>query len=129
MRAHTQADDYGRVYTVSHLPAFAAMATGAPPYAPPRVVQAFRDPLAGTQAPFSSKDNPEVHRLARARRFASQPNLIPLDCDSHARHIQVPMPAKTLTHALGRRIDPSLADTRRRAARVEEAKERMRGKK
>ncbi|EET00268.1 Hypothetical protein GL50581_2490 [Giardia duodenalis ATCC 50581] len=125
MRAHTQADDYGRVYTVSHLPPFAAMATGAPP----RVVQAFKDPLAGTQAPFSSKDNPEVHRLARARRFASQPNLIPLDCDSHARHIQVPMPAKTLTHALGRRIDPSLADTRRRAARVEEAKERMRGKK
>ena len=129
MRAHTQADDYGCVYTVSHLPAFAAMATGAPPYAPPRVVQAFKDPLAGTQAPFNSKDNPEVHRITRPRRFASQPSLIPLDCDSHAKHIQVPMPAKTLTHALGRRIDPSLADTKRRVARMEEAKERVRGKK
>ena len=129
MRAHTQADDYGRVYTVSHLPAFAAMATGAPPYAPPRVVQAFKDPLAGTQVPFNSKDNPEVHRIARPRRFASQPNLIPLDCNTHAKHIQVPMPAKTLTHALGKRIDPSLADTRRCVARMEEAKERMRGKK
>ena len=129
MRAHTQADDYGRVYTVAHLPAFAAMATGAPPYAPPRVVQAFKDPLAGTQVPFNSKDNPEVHRITRSRRFASQPNLIPLDCDTHAKHIQVPMPAKTLTHALGRRIDPSLADMRRRAARMEEAKERVRGKK
>ena len=129
MRAHTQADDYGRVYTVSHLPAFAAMATGAPPHAPPRVVQAFKDPLAGTQVPFNSKDNPEVHRIARPRRFASQPNLIPLDCDTHAKHIQVPMPAKTLTHALGRRIDPSLADTRRHDARMEEAKERARGKK
>ena len=129
MHVHTQADDYGRVYTVSHLPAFAAMATGAPPYAPPRVVQAFKDPLAGTQVPFNSKDNPEVHRIARPRRFASQPNLIPLDCDTHAKHIQVPMPAKTLTHALGKRIDPSLADTRRRVARMEEAKERVRGKK
>ena len=129
MRAHTQADDYGRVYTVSHLPAFAAMATGAPPYAPPRVVQAFKDPLAGTQVPFNSKDNPEVHRITRPRRFTSQPNLIPLDCDTHAKHIQVPMPAKTLTHALGRRIDPSLADTKRRVARMEEAKERLRGKK
>ena len=129
MRAHTQADDYGRVYTVSHLPAFAAMATGAPPYAPPRVVQAFKDLLAGTQVPFNSKDNPEVHRIARPRRFASQPNLIPLDCDTHAKHIQVPMPAKTLTHALGRRIDPSLADTKRRVARMEEAKEKARGKK
>ena len=129
MRAHTQADDYGRVYTVSHLPAFAAMATGALPYAPPRVVQAFKDPLAGTQVPFNSKDNSEVHRITRPRRFTSQPNLIPLDCDTHAKHIQVPMPAKTLTHALGRRIDPSLADTRRRVARMEEAKGRMRGKK
>ena len=129
MRAHTQADDYGCVYTVSHLPAFAAMATGAPPYAPPRVVQAFKDPLAGTQVPFNSKDNPEVHRITRPRRFASQPNLIPLDCDTRAKHIQVPMPSKTLTHALGRRIDPSLADTRRRTAHMEEAKGRMRGKK
>ena len=129
MRAHTHADDYGRVYTVSHLPAFAAMATGEPPYAPPRVVQAFKDPLAGTQVPFNSKDNPEVHRITRPRRFASQPNLIPLDCNTHAKHVQVPMPAKTLTHALGRRIDPSLADTRRRVARMEEAKERLRGKK
>ena len=129
MRAHTQADDYGRVYTVAHLPAFAAMATGAPPYAPPRVVQAFKDPLAGTQAPFNSKDDPTVHRITRPRRFASQPNLIPLDCDTHAKHIQVPMPSKTLTHALGRRIDPSLADTRRRTARMEEAKERVCGKK
>ena len=129
MRAHTQADEYGRVYTVSHLPAFAAMATGAPLYAPPRVVQAFKDPLAGTQAPFSSKDDPTVHRITRPRRFTSQPNLIPLDCDTHAKHIQVPMPAKTLTHALGRRIDPSLADTRRRTACMEEARGRMRGKK
>ena len=129
MRAHTQADDYGRVYTVSHLPAFAAMATGAPPYAPPRGVQAFKDPLAGTQAPFNSKDNPEVHRITRPRRFASQPSLIPLDCDSHAKHRQVPRPSKTLTQALGRRIDPSLADTKRRVARMEEAKERVRGKK
>ena len=129
MRAHTQADDYGRVYTVSHLPAFAVMATGAPPYAPPRVVQAFKDPLAGTQVPFNSKDNPEVHRITRPRRFASQPNLIPLDCNTHAKHVQVPMPAKTRTHVLGRRIDPSLADTKRRVARMEEAKERMRGKK
>ena len=129
MRAHTQADDYGHGYTVSHLPAFAAMATGAPPYAPPRVVQAFKDPLAGTQEPFNSKVNPEVHRITRPHRFASQPNLIPLDCDSHAKHIQVPMPSKTLTHALGRRIDSSLADTKRRVARMEEAKERVRGKK
>lgn len=129
MRAHTQADDYGRVYTVSHLPPFAVLATGAPPFAPPRVVQAFKDPLAGTQMPFNSRNDPAVHRLGRSRRFTSQPNLIPLDCDSHAKHIQVPMPAKTLTHAMARRIDPSLADTRRRTARVEEAKERVRGKK
>ena len=129
MRAHTQADDYGRVYTVSYLPPFASMATGAPPFAPPRVVQAFRDPLAGTQAPYSSKNDPSVHRIVRPRRFAAQPNLIPLDCDSHARHIQVPMPAKTLTHALGRRIDPSLADTRRRATRIETAKKAMRSQK
>ena len=46
MRAHTQADDYGRVYTVSHLPAFAAMATGAPPYAPP-VVCILLEPSCG----------------------------------------------------------------------------------
>ena len=104
------------------------MATGAPPYAPPRGVQAFKDPLAGTQVPFNSNDNPEVHRITRPRRFASQPNLIPLDGDSHAKHIQVPMPAKTLPHALGRRIDPSLADTRRRTARMEEAKGRCVGR-
>lgn len=129
MRAHTQADDYGRVYTVSHLPSCAVLATGSPPYAPPRVVQAFRDPLAGTQAPYSSKNDPSVHRIVRPRRFTSQPNLIPLDCDSRARHIQVPMPAKTLTHAMARRVDPSLADTKKRPAKMEEAKMRMRTKK
>ncbi|EFO61788.1 Hypothetical protein GLP15_2184 [Giardia lamblia P15] len=126
MRAHTQADDYGRVYTVSHLPHFAAMATGSPPYAPPRVVQAFKDPLAGTQIPYSSKNDPHVHRIVRPRRFASQPNLIPLDCDTHAKHIQVPMPSKTLTDAMAKRIDPSLAETKKRSAKIEEAKKRMR---
>lgn len=77
MRAHTQADDYGRVYTVSHLPSCAVLPTGSPPYAPPRVVQAFKDPLAGTQVPFNSKNDPSVHRIVKARRFASQSNLIP----------------------------------------------------
>ncbi|KAE8305693.1 hypothetical protein GL50803_002633 [Giardia duodenalis] len=129
MRAHTQADDYGRVYTVSHLPSCAVLPTGSPPYAPPRVVQAFKDPLAGTQVPFNSKNDPSVHRIVKARRFASQSNLIPLDCNSNARHIQVPMPSKTLTHAMAKRIDPSLADTKRRTAKMEEAKMRMRTKK
>ena len=129
MRAHTQADDYGRVYTVSYLPHFASMATGSPPFAPPRVVQAFKDPLAGTQAPYNSMDDPHVHRIVKPRRFASQPNIIPLDCDTHAKHIQVPMPSKTLTHALGKRIDPSLADTKRRTARMEIAKNKVRTQK
>lgn len=115
-----------RVYTVSHLPPFAAMATGSPPYAPPRVVQAFKDPLAGTQVPYNSKNDPTVHRIVRPRRFASQPNTIPLDCNTNARHVQVPMPSKTLTHAMAKRIDPSLADTKRRAAKIEEVKKHMR---
>lgn len=39
------------------------------------------------------------------------------------------MPSKTLTHAMAKRIDPSLADTKRRTAKMEEAKMRMRTKK